>query len=235
MGRLRDYQLLEEIGEGGMGTVYRALHTELEKIVALKVLPTEQTKDERAVNRFKREMKAVGKVDHPNIVRATDAGEVDGTHFLVMEYVEGIDLSKLVKRVGPVPIADACELVRQAAIGLQHAHEHGLVHRDVKPSNLILAKNGQTKVLDLGLARLHGQNAPQENLTSTHQMMGTVDYMAPEQFENAHGVDIRADIYGLGCTLYKLLTGHAPYSGPGYSSVFQKMKGHIESPLPSQE
>lgn len=130
---IREYKLLAKLGEGGMGAVYKALHTRLDKVVALKVLPEGRMRDGGSVARFQREMKAVGRLDHPNIVRAMDAGEEDGTHFLVMEYVEGADLSQLAKNIGPLPVADACEMVRQAAIGLQEAHEHGMVHRDIKP------------------------------------------------------------------------------------------------------
>jgi serine/threonine protein kinase len=148
------YRVLAKLGSGGMGTVYKALHTELEKVVAIKVLPSGRMQDERAVARFKRESRAVGKLDDPYIVRATDAGHVEDTHFLVMEYVDGFDLSNLVARVGPLSIANACELIRQAAIGLEHVREHGLVHRDIKPSNLMLSQSGQVKVLDLGLALL---------------------------------------------------------------------------------
>ena len=170
------YRVLAKLGAGGMGTVYKALHTELEKVVALKVLPTDRMQDQSSVARFKREIKAAGKLDDPNIVRATDAGQVGNTHFLVMEYVDGLDLSNLVSRVGPLPVADACELMRQAAVGLTHAHEHGLVHRDIKPSNLMLTRGGQVKVLDLGLALLaeHHSNAGGE-LTGSGQMMGTLD------------------------------------------------------------
>jgi hypothetical protein len=135
---LGPYRLLEKLGEGGMGAVYKALHTRLDKLVAIKVLPADRMQNPAAVARFEREMKAVGKLDHPHIVRATDADEQDGTHYLVMEYVPGCDLSQLVKQLGPLPIPEACELVRQAALGLEHAHQHGLVHRDIKPSNLML-------------------------------------------------------------------------------------------------
>ena len=136
LGELGQYRLLAVLGKGGMGTVYRALHTKLEKVVALKVLPHERTDNQQAVARFEQEMRAVGRLEHANIVRAMDANEDSGTHYLVMEYVDGTDLSELVRRLGPLPIADACELVRQAAVGLQHAHEHSLVHRDIKPSAL---------------------------------------------------------------------------------------------------
>ncbi len=185
LGELRDYKLLEQLGKGGMGTVYKALHTKLKRVVAVKLLSPERMNDAAAVARFQREMEAVGKLDHPNIVRATDAGEVDGKSFLVMEYVEGLDISDLVRRVGPLPIADACEIVRQAAVGLQNAHEHGLVHRDIKPSNLMLAFSDQrsavsghvsdqsaiVKILDLGLARLHNGGHGQPK--STGAKMGT--------------------------------------------------------------
>jgi len=159
LGTIRDYQLLAKLGEGGMGTVYKALHTRLDKVVALKVLPARRMKDQHAVRRFHREMKAVGRLAHPNIVAAHDAGDFEGTHFLVMELIAGIDLSSLVRRLGPavnpssprgetrdadgMTVADACELIRQAALGLAHVHQHGLVHRDIKPSNLMLAASGQ--------------------------------------------------------------------------------------------
>ena len=217
LGVIRDYQLLAKLGEGGMGAVYKALHTKLQKVVAIKVLPAGRMNDPQAVQRFEREMQAVGRLSHPNIVGAHDAGEHEGTNFLVMEHVAGIDLSELIRNVGPLPIADACELARQAAVGLQHAHEHDLVHRDIKPSNLMLAPDGQVKILDLGLARLHMGNLPE--LTSTGQMMGTLDYIAPEQTGDAHDVDIRADIFSLGATLYKLLTGVTPYSDPDPSAT----------------
>ena len=134
--QLREYKLLAKLGEGGMGAVYKALHMRLDKMVAIKVLPADRMRDAGAVARFQREMKAVGRVDHPNIVRAMDAGEENGMHYLVMEYVPGSDLSQLAKSIGPLPVADACELVRQAALGLAEAHEHGMVHRDIKPEQL---------------------------------------------------------------------------------------------------
>jgi serine/threonine protein kinase len=229
---LGQYQLLEKLGEGGMGAVYRALHMRLKRPVALKVLPAQLLHDERAVARFRREMEAVGKLDHPNIVRASDAGEDAGWHFLVMELVEGVDLAQLSALLGPFPVADACEVARQAASALQYAHEHGLVHRDIKPSNLLMTPAGDVKLLDLGLARLYGEQAVSEVLTATGAVMGTPDYMAPEQSFEPKAVDIRADLYGLGCTLYKLLTGRPPFDGPEYGTLAQKLLAHAQAPVP---
>lgn len=229
---LRDYRLFEQIGRGGMGAVHRAEHVRLKRPVAIKLLLTDRLQDDSAIARFNREMEAVGKLDHPNIVRATDAGDHDGTHFLVMELVDGPNLSQIARTVGPLRVADACELVRQAAEGLQHAYEHGLVHRDIKPSNLLLAGNGTVKILDLGLALLRESPVEQDELTSSGQIMGTLDYMAPEQASDTHGVDIRADLYSLGCTLYHLLAGAPPFRGSQYSTILKKMMAHAQTPVP---
>jgi WD40 repeat protein len=229
---LGQYRLLEKLGRGGMGAVYKALHLKLEKHVALKVLAPERLSDPQAVARFLREMRAVGRLDHRNIVGATDAGESGGTHFLVMELVEGLSLQELVRRVGKLPVAEACETIRQAAEGLAHAHAHGLVHRDVKPSNLLLGRDGRVKILDLGLARLQLEGPESSDVTATGVFMGTADYMAPEQAGNPHGVDHRADIYGLGCTLYKLLAGRAPFEEGKYDTALKKMLAHAQAPVP---
>ena len=230
LGHLGEYRLLEKLGAGGMGEVYKAVHTEMDRVVAVKVLPPGHLHDERAVARFKREIKAVASLSHPNIVQAFDAREIEGTRFLVMEYVEGMDLRDVAKRLGPLPIPDACELIRQAALGLQCAHEHGLVHRDIKPGNLMLTAQGQLKVLDLGLARPQAEG--DDDVTGTGEAMGTADYMAPEQAADSRSVDIRADIYSLGCTLYRLIAGRPPFSGPKYSSAVKKLMGHIQDPVP---
>jgi len=229
---LREYRLLERIGEGGMGTVYRAVHTRLDRLVALKVLLTERMNKPESLVRFQREMKAVGKINHPNVVQATDAGEVDGTHFLVMELVEGTDLARLVRRRGPLGIADACEVIRQAALGLQNIHSHGLIHRDIKPSNLILAAGGAVKILDLGLALLQKRVDASEGATTSGLVMGSFDYMAPEQADDPHAVDARADLYSLGCSLYYLLTGAPPFPAPQYQTPLQKMKAHAATVPP---
>ena len=231
--QLGEYQLLEELGHGGMGTVYKALHTKLDRVVALKVLVKGRVEDGRAIARFEREMKAIGRLDHPQIVRAHDAREIEDRPVLIMEYVEGLDLARLVGRAGPLRVSDACELARQAAVGLQYVHEHGLVHRDIKPSNLMLTPRGEIKILDLGLARFHHQRGGSDEMTGTGQTMGTADYMAPEQASDSHSADIRADVYSLGCTLFKLLAGRAPFEGPQYRGAFDKMTAHVQTPAPS--
>ena len=236
LGQMGDYKLIEELSHGGMGTVYRAVHTRLEREVALKVLPKSRTTDQRAVARFEREMAAVGKLDHPNIVRATDAGEIDGVQYLAMELIDGFDLTELVDYLGPLPVANSCEIIRQAAIGLQCAYEQGLVHRDIKPSNIMVTGAGVAKILDLGLARFHIDKQSNVELTTAGQPMGTADYMAPEQVADTHSVDIRADIYSLGCTFYKILAGQPPFGGVQYSSSFDKMMAHRkETPPPILE
>jgi tRNA A-37 threonylcarbamoyl transferase component Bud32 len=232
--RVGPYQILERLGEGGMGTVWKARLSHLGKIVALKLLPAQRS-GATAVARFLLEMKAVGRLNHPNIVQAYDAA-VEGVPYLAMEYLDGTDLAKFVKRRGPLPVAEACACVRQAALGLQHAHEHGMVHRDLKPSNLMLTRDGVVKVLDLGLARLRNDGwhaavfvAPR---ASRGAVVGTVDYIAPEQLLNSDAVDIRADLYSLGCTLYHLLTGVPPFAGPD-QTLIQKQRDHLLRAVPA--
>lgn len=224
------YLLLRELGRGGMGVVYLALHRRLQRHFAVKVLPASVTADPQHVARFVREMELIGKLTDPHIVQATDAGEIDGQHYLVMEYVDGGTLSDVLRATGPLGIADACEAIRQAALGLQHISDCRLVHRDLKPSNLMLARDGKVKLADLGLALLSYQaspgNASAEPLTLDGQIMGTLDYMAPEQLGNAHRVDIRADIYSLGCALHALLTGAAPFTGPEFPTIYEKIEAH---------
>jgi len=221
------YEMVEKLGEGGMGAVWKARHVKLDKFVALKILPQNLTSDPEIVRRFEREMRAVGKIEHPHVVRAMDAREVGGVHFLVMEYVDGIDLSKHVKLRGPRSVSDACVMVRHAALGLAAAHAQGLIHRDVKPSNLLLSKEGQVKVLDLGLARLMTEEPELRQLTQSGQLLGTPDYMAPEQWDDTHAVDHRVDLYALGCTFYFLLAGRAPFGDDRHTTLKQKLKAHV--------
>ncbi|MCA9150898.1 MAG: protein kinase [Planctomycetales bacterium] len=182
---LRDYQIVEPLGQGGMGTVYRAMHLRLHRQVAFKLLPERRLRDTLAVARFQREMQTIGQMDHPAIVRAMDAGEVNGHHYLAMELIDGVDLGRLCRHLGRLDIGTACELIRQAAIGLAYVHERGIVHRDIKPSNLMLDRHGAVKVLDLGLALLDGVHGAGDELTTVGQLMGTLDYMAPEQFQDS--------------------------------------------------
>jgi serine/threonine-protein kinase len=227
---LDNYVLMERIGQGGMGQVFRARHRIMDRVVALKIIRPERLTNPDLVKRFRREIKLAGQLAHPNIVAAYDADEVRGTHFLVMEFVEGIDLARYVEKHGRRPVPQACEWARQVALGLQHAHERGMVHRDIKPANLLLAvKENVVKVLDMGLARLsQGSDAEQTaaGLTQEGTVMGTPDYMAPEQAEESTGVDIRADIYSLGCTLYFLLAGQAPFAG---GTLAQKLRRHAQA------
>jgi serine/threonine-protein kinase len=254
------YLILDRIGEGGVSQVFKAWHTGKSCVVALKVIREELLSNPEAFARFQREMHAVARLSHPNIVSSVDSDLVGETNYFAMEYVEGTDLGKLVQLTGALKIPIACEYIRQAALGLQHAHEHGLVHRDIKPPNLFLTGatlppvpppgekppqsgsgsipavtgKGEIKILDMGLARLREVNSPRgENIVALTQegaMMGTPDYLAPEQARNAKTADIRSDIYSLGCTLYFLLTGSPPFPG---NSVMQKLFQHQkEEPKP---
>lgn len=231
------YRLLERIGTGGMGSVFKARHDRLGRIVALKIMSRAFIRDAHAVARFHNEIRAVAALNHPQIVAAFDAGNVGSVHYLVMEYVPGRDLGWYVQRYGKLPIGWACECIRQAALGLQHAHEQGMVHRDVKPTNLLVTKHPETgdllvKLLDLGLARFSDQSelpaivaqpsrpAP-AGLTQAGQVLGTPDYMSPEQARDTRAADLRSDIFSLGCTLFRLLTAEMPYPG---ESITDKIK-----------
>jgi hypothetical protein len=232
---LPGYEILNEVGRGGMGIVYRARQFSLDRIVAIKVIPLGLTGQDEVVARFHQEERLAARLVHPNLVTAYDAGQIAGLPFLVMEFVAGANLAERVEQCGPLSLSEACEVVRQAAFGLQHIHEQGLVHRDVKPSNLMLTPQGQVKVLDLGVARLLKPNqGPHEGPISAYgQFLGTLDYMAPEQCADSRSADIRSDIYSLGCTLYFLLAGRPPFAPPDFQSIYQKMKAHAEVPAPS--
>jgi serine/threonine protein kinase len=229
--QLGRYQVVRKLGEGGMGEVYLARDTQLERMVAVKVLPTHAINDPEAVGRFQREARALAKLTHPGIVQAFDSGEYQGKHFLVMEYVEGTSLAGLLHGQGKLSPGRAADLAYQAARALQHAHEKGLVHRDIKPTNLLTNGNGEVKILDLGLARFLQDQIVDAARTREGTGMGTPDYAAPEQFTDAHHVDHRADLYSLGCTLYHLIAGRVPFPTSSFSEKYQAHCNTEPTPL----
>ncbi|RMG32248.1 MAG: serine/threonine protein kinase [Planctomycetota bacterium] len=232
--RLGPYRLLNLLGRGGMGAVYLAEHMWMKRRCAIKVLPSKNVSEASYLERFYREAQAVAALDHPNIVRAYDVNKDEQgettVHFLVMEYVDGEDLHRRVVKNGVLDYVTAADYIRQAALGLHHAHENNLIHRDIKPANLLVDRRGTVKILDLGLARFFGDSEG-ESLTIAHdeRVLGTADYLAPEQALNSHEVDARADIYSLGCTFYFLLTGHPPFTE---ETVAQRLLAHQLKPVP---
>jgi serine/threonine-protein kinase len=252
---LGQYVILERLGEGGMGQVFKARHQRLDRIVALKVIRKEKLDNPKAVKRFQREMRAAAQLVHPNIVLAFDADQAGHTHFFSMEYIDGVDLNRMVKESGPLPVAQACDYIRQAALGLQHAFECGLVHRDIKPANLLveglgrgadsrtasdstsddlnprrLPQFGRVKILDMGLARVADSEENNEvvsRLTQEGTVMGTPDFIAPEQAMNSSNADIRADLYSLGCSFHYLLAGRVPFPG---GTLMEKLIRHRNDP-----
>lgn len=226
------YHLLDKIGAGGMGAVFRARDSRLNRTVAIKVMAPQALNQPDAVVRFQREARTLAQLQLPNIVQAFDSGEDRGRHFLVMEFVEGINLHHLVRDKGPVAPTVAADYIYQTASGLSSAHEAGLIHRDIKPGNLVLSKDGEIKILDLGLARFLQDQIPDPEVTRANTGLGTPDYMAPEQFRDAHQVDVRADIYSLGCTLYFLIAGLPPFPG---SSLSEKAQAHENKEPPPLE
>jgi serine/threonine protein kinase len=237
---LGKYQILERLGAGGMGIVYLAEHRFMRRRVALKVLPVALAEQSWFLENFYREAQAVAGLDHPNIVRAHDIDHEGRLHFLVMEYVDGSSLQQIVTKNGPMDFHRAAHYVRQAALGLQHAHERGLVHRDIKPGNLLLDRQGTIKILDLGLAsclhQVEGNAAVYRNgqRKGEKRIVGTDDYLAPEQIVNSDDVDCRADIYSLGATFYFLLTGGPPFGE--ISLPHQKLIWHLtRRPRPIRE
>jgi len=231
---LGKYKLLERIGAGGMGAVYRAERVPDGRIVAIKVMSKGLLSEPEALRRFQREARAAAALSHPNVVAWIDHGVIGPTHYLAMEYVRGRDLGAWIDEFGRLPIDWSAECIRQAALGLQHAHEQGMVHRDIKPSNILVASDDASslplvKILDLGLARFPHADGEHSELTRTGQIMGTPDYMAVEQAENTKTADIRSDIFSLGCTLFKLLTGELPFKG---ESAMEKLIARVKYDAP---
>jgi len=223
------YQIIGQIGRGGMGVVYQAVHKLMERPVALKVIHTRLLASDIAIERFRQEVKAAAKLSHRNIVTAYDAETADDLHFLVMEYIEGINLADLISRKKQLPVLHACNYVMQAAQGLQHAEKRHMVHRDIKPHNLMRTPQGTVKILDFGLARFATTNPDLSGdpaLTADFTALGTPDYMSPEQARDSRRVDVRSDLYSLGCTLYFLLAGHAPFPT---GTAFEKVSCHLQT------
>ncbi len=231
---LGKYRVLERLGFGGTGTVYLCEHQVVRRRVAVKVLPVSKADNPAALGRFYREARAAGVLDHPNLVKAHDIDEENGLHFLVMEYVDGTSLQEIIARFGPLSIERAAHYTRQAALGLQAAHEGGLIHRDIKPANILLDRQGVVRVLDLGLARFFcDEDDPLTLKYDEKNVLGTADYVAPEQALNSHEVDIRADIYSLGATCYFLLAGQPPFPG---GKAAQKLIWHqVRTPTPVRQ
>lgn len=226
---LGKYKLIRHLGTGGMATVYLAEHNVMNKRHAIKVLPKERLEKPGALNRFRAEARTAAMLDHPNIVRTLDIDEIGGRHFIVMEYIDGTDLEHVTRKQGQLPFGRAVDYLRQATVGLQHAHERGVLHRDVKPLNMLITRDGVLKVSDLGLARLRHDfdaNAAEQQAAS---VVGTADYMAPEQARNSNTIDGRADLYALGCTLYFMLTGSPPYTG---GSLAERLAQQQMDPAP---
>lgn len=238
---LADFEILGELGRGGMGIVYKARWRRENRVVALKVIRQDRLQHAEAVRRFWREAQAAARLHHPNIVQVFDSDHSGDTHYLVMEFVDGVTLERLVEERGPLPLTLACDYMRQAALGLQHADDQALVHRDIKPANVMITPPdaggdgppGVVKILDMGVARvlqLAGAPVPGESFSTLTQggtVIGTADYIAPEQLEDAHKADIRADLYSLGCTFYFVLTGQVPFPGGSLVSKLDKQRWQV--------
>lgn len=225
---LGKYKLLRHLGSGGMSSVYLAEHRHMKRKAAVKILPQDRVGKRSYLERFLREAQAIAQLDHPNIVQAYEVDHVEQTYFLVMEFVEGQDLHRLVYKHGPLEETIAADYISQAASGLGHAHDRGLVHRDIKPANLLVDAKGTVKILDLGLALITLPGADELTLRHRENVIGTTDYMAPEQAIDSHHIDLRADVYGLGCTMYHLLSGNVPF--PDASVAEKLMKHQKEEP-----
>jgi serine/threonine-protein kinase len=221
------YIILDRVGSGSMGRVYRAHHVMMDRVVALKIIAPEISSNERVVARFQREMKLVGRLDHPNVVRAFDADQINRVLYIVMEYVAGLSLGE---KQGPIPPAEMVDYAAQAALGLAHAHEQGIVHRDIKPSNILLNDDRRIKILDLGLGVLMEADSAATFATADGIAVGTVDYMSPEQ-ACGREVDGRSDLYGLGCSMYHLMSGKLPFPGDSPIERLGKRIGGRHTPI----
>lgn len=229
-----EYEIVEPLGGGGMGQVYLARHTKLQRQVAVKVLADHRRWDQTMQERFASEMRTIGALNHPNIVVAHDAREVDGLAVLVTEYIEGMDLGAILRREEMLSITDACKVIVETCNALEYCQTKGLVHRDIKPSNIMIDTNGNVKLLDLGLARLHdSDDSNQREFTATGHAIGTADYVAPEQINDSRNVDARTDLYSLGCTFFKLLTGRPLFASVEFASAFAKMNAHVSETAPN--
>ncbi len=243
------YRIVSQIGAGGMGTVYKAEDLLMGRVIAIKVVSPHLTARPSAVERFRKEIRAAAQLNHPSVITAHDTGEAGGAHFLVMEFIEGVSLDRVVAKNGPLPVPTACAFARRAALGLQHAADKGMVHRDIKPQNLMVTRKGQVKILDFGLARFAHVDVEDEDasptmklpfgsgkapvpagVTNPNMLMGTPDYLSPEQAKNSHDVDHRSDIYSLGCTLYFMLTGKPPFLAA--TTLIDKLLGHTNDAPP---
>jgi serine/threonine protein kinase len=243
---LGQYRILDHLGRGGMGRVFKAEHQTMNRVVAIKVLAPHLVKTPKAQQLFQREVRAAAKLVHPNIVTAYDANQIGDRCYLVMEFVDGPNLEQLVRHQGPLPVGLACDFIRQTAAGLQYAHEVGMVHRDIKPANLLAQRPAggspytscSIKILDFGLARLHtmtpdGTPAGDSIMSAENTVLGTPDYLSPEQARNLHQVDIRSDLYSVGCTFYYLLSGRVPF--PGGTTLEKLVRHTTETPTPVEQ
>jgi serine/threonine protein kinase len=221
---LGGYRVIDRLGSGGTGTVYLAEHQVMRRRVALKVLPAAYAEDRAVLERFRREAQAAAALDHPNVIHVYDFRQEGPLYFIVLEYIEGPNLQQILARRGPLPIPVACDYIQQAALGLHHAHAIGMIHRDIKPANIVVDVWGTVKVLDLGLARYDdGRESSLTKKFNSNHVLGTADYLAPEQALDLHDVDGRADIYGLGASLYALLAGRPPFHK---GTIGQKLMWH---------